>query len=135
MKKIVLWACALVFGTSTLFAQDADIAKKISDLKARQAELTAKATPLNTELEAIKTKLADLEKIGWKYGGTGLLGFTMTGYDNWIVGATPNNSVVSATSIYSPITTWIRYFGSITAISNWVIKKLKGKTTTITPLT
>ena len=53
----------------------------LEELKAKKAELEAQIGPLQAELNGIITAIEKFP--GWKFGGVGVLGFNVSGNDQW----------------------------------------------------
>ncbi len=83
MKKIIL-TLSLLASSFSLFAQtEAELKKELGEKKAAVAKF-------QKEADAIKAKIDALP--GWKKGAFGTIGGSISGFDNWFLQATPNNS-------------------------------------------
>ena len=83
MKKLVLTLALAVAGI-TLNAQT------VEELKAEKAKKTAEAAKLTGEATALQAKIDAFP--GWKYGASGTVGATFSGFNNWFSNALPNSS-------------------------------------------
>ncbi|MFD1293073.1 DUF3078 domain-containing protein [Lutibacter holmesii] len=83
MKKVIL-AIAVLFGTTSLFAQT------LEELKAEQAPKKDSIAALQAKVDAIDAQIEALP--GWRTGALGTIGGTLSGSDNWYSQATPNSS-------------------------------------------
>ena len=91
MKKFTLLLIALVFMSTTSFAQDVEaLNAEKGELAGQIAELQGKAGELQSRVDAINGELEILG--GWKTGSFGTLGFNQSSFNNWIKGANPNST-------------------------------------------
>ncbi|WP_046744071.1 DUF3078 domain-containing protein [Kordia zhangzhouensis] len=83
MKKIV-FAIVACLGMSSIHAQT------VEELKAQKAEKQAAADALQAEANAIQAQIDALP--GWKIGAFGVIGGSLSEFNNWYAQGTPNNA-------------------------------------------
>ncbi len=101
MKRKFLLFFILAFSSSIIVAQEIDI----DALKAKVTEKKAMANKKQGEADALKAEIATLQKqidmaSGWRYNTSGVLGFTLAGFQNWTKQANPNSKVSNISGVF-----------------------------------
>lgn len=122
MKKLinVLMMCLLVGGVlnaQTLEELTADKAAKAGMVTAKQAEIDA----LNAQIADLTTAINRLS--GWRTGLTGIVGFDLSGNDNWIGSPNPDASssslAIGITAFANKETTKTFWNNTLTVDKKW----------------
>ncbi len=93
MKNFYLAIFAFMFFALNTNAQD----MTLDELKAKKAELAAKAGEAQAQADAFNGEIGGLQKeidilSGWRKGVAGNLGFGLNSFSNWAAAANPNSS-------------------------------------------
>lgn len=84
MKKLSLVFCLVGFLTSVSFAQTKE------ELEAQKAEKQAEADKFQAEANALQAQIDALP--GWRTGAFGVIGGSLSNFNNWYAQGAPNNS-------------------------------------------
>ena len=101
MKQKFFILFALIFSSGFLIAQKVNI----DELKAKIAEKTAIAKQKQGEVDVLKSEIATMKKqidhaSSWRFNSSGVLGFTLAGFQNWVKQTNPNSQVSNISGIF-----------------------------------
>jgi len=102
MKRQILLLLAIFVFSGVVSAQEINI----DALKAQVAEKSAMIAKKQGEVDALKSEIAAIQKkidlaSGWRFNSSGILGFSLAGFQNWSKQSNPNSKVSDIKGLFN----------------------------------